>query len=340
MSCGAPSIESHARALARFEAHRRAWQGNAALRTLYADWYGRIRAKLPDRSLGPVIEIGSGPGLSAEFIDGLELSDVVAAPWLHRVFPAEAIPCEDGSVGALVLFDVLHHLAAPARFFGEASRVLRPGGRIVICEPHVGLLSYPVYRYLHEEPVVLSADPLADNDAGRDPFDGNQAIPTRLFCQERRVLEERFPALSLRSVDYFAGSPIRLRRVLSPALPSPWPLEAAALAGGRTPRAVVQVVRIQTARRDRAARARSRAHPGRCEALIEERGSAFQHGPLGRGRESETESRARYIDAVAAGERHEGRRELDQRPGAVPEGEHERPGRGVSASAGEKILGP
>jgi len=34
-------------------------------------------------------------------------------------------------VGALVLFDVLHHLASPATFFEEASRVLAPGGRVV-----------------------------------------------------------------------------------------------------------------------------------------------------------------------------------------------------------------
>jgi hypothetical protein len=46
------------RTLARFEAHRRAWRSNEALRTLYRAWYQRLRADLPARELGPWIEIG------------------------------------------------------------------------------------------------------------------------------------------------------------------------------------------------------------------------------------------------------------------------------------------
>ena len=49
------------------------------------------------------------------------------APWHDREVSAEALPFADGSVGALVLFDVLHHLPSPRRFFDEAARVLRAG---------------------------------------------------------------------------------------------------------------------------------------------------------------------------------------------------------------------
>jgi SAM-dependent methyltransferase len=199
--------EVRARTLGRFEEHRRAWEANPALRTLYAEWYGRVAAELPPASLGLRVELGSGPGFARSFIPDLELTDLCRAPWHDREVSAEALPYETGSVGALVLFDVLHHLPAPRRFFAEAVRVLRPGGRVVMCEPYISALSYPVYKFLHEEPVDLGADPLAPAAVGpgRDPFDSNQAIPTRLFGRGRRAFESEFPTLGVRAVRRLAG---------------------------------------------------------------------------------------------------------------------------------------
>jgi hypothetical protein len=88
-------------------------------------------------------------------------------------------------------------------------RVLRPSGRIVLCEPLISPLSYPVYKLLHEEPVDLSVDPLADQSRGmlaeKDPFDSNQAIPTVLFGRGRAAFERAFPSLKIVSVEHFAG---------------------------------------------------------------------------------------------------------------------------------------
>jgi SAM-dependent methyltransferase len=207
--------EQRRRTLERFEQHRRAWDANPALRTLYAEWYGRIAAALPPADLGPRVELGSGPGFARGFIPGLELTDVVAAPWHDRELSAEALPFGDRTVGALVLFDVLHHVPHPRRFFDEAARVLRPSGRVVLCEPYIGPLSYPVYKFLHEEPVDMFADPLAGAraaaagaaTAARDPFDSNQAIPTVLFGRRggRAVFERAFPSLAVLTVERLAG---------------------------------------------------------------------------------------------------------------------------------------
>jgi SAM-dependent methyltransferase len=196
--------ETRARTLARFAAHRRAWEVNPALRALYADWYGRVAAALPPAALGPRVELGSGPGFARGFIPDLELTDLVKAPWHDREVSAEAMPYGDASLGALVLFDVLHHVPSPRAFFAEATRVLRPGGRVVLCEPYVGPLSYPVYKLFHEEPIDTRADPLAARDA-RDPFDSNQAIPTLLFGRGRAAFERAFPALEVRAVEHLAG---------------------------------------------------------------------------------------------------------------------------------------
>ena len=207
------SDEQRARTVARFEEHRRAWERNPALRALYAEWYGRVAAELPPAALGPRVELGSGPGFARRFIPDLQLTDLVRAPWHDREASAEALPFGDAALGALVLFDVLHHLPNPRRFFEEASRALRPGGRVVMCEPYVSPLSYPVYKFLHDEPLALGVDPLAPaapatsaaSDAARDPFDSNQAIPSLLFGRGARAFAGAFPALAVQRVARLSG---------------------------------------------------------------------------------------------------------------------------------------
>ena len=202
--------EQRVSTVAKFEHHRRVWESNEAVRTLYAEWYGRIAARLPAPEIGPFIEIGSGPGFARSFIPTLQLSDIVRAPWLDHEISAECLPFEDGSLGALVLFDVLHHLAEPGIFFAEASRTLAIGGQLILCEPYLSPLSFPIYRWFHEEPVVLGVDPLAHQSfgsPGKDPFDGNQGISTLTFDRRkgREALAARFPSLVLGHLERLAG---------------------------------------------------------------------------------------------------------------------------------------
>jgi ubiquinone/menaquinone biosynthesis C-methylase UbiE/DNA-binding transcriptional ArsR family regulator len=50
----------------------------------------------------------------------------------------EAVPIEDAQVDAAVMSLVLHYIAEPAKALGEAARVLRPGGRLIVVDmtPH------------------------------------------------------------------------------------------------------------------------------------------------------------------------------------------------------------
>jgi SAM-dependent methyltransferase len=184
-------------------AHRQTWQDKPILRLLYANWYDQIKVNLVP---GLTLEIGSGSGNLAEYTPDVICSDITHVPWIDVVADAQNLPFAEGSIDNIVLFDVLHHLENPVRFFDEAVRVLRPGGRIVLMEPYISALSWPVYHFLHEEPVVLNCDPLecVPHDPQRKPFDANQAIPTLMFARKKSIFEKRFPRLSLRSRKYLS----------------------------------------------------------------------------------------------------------------------------------------
>ena len=108
--------------------HEVAWESKAVLRRVYREWHAMIAARLAAVD-GPTVELGSGIGRLAEVVPGLIRTDVQPTPWAEAVVDAEHLPYAEASVANLVLVDVFHHLARPARFLDEASRVLAPGGR-------------------------------------------------------------------------------------------------------------------------------------------------------------------------------------------------------------------
>ena len=181
----------------RLLAHRASWERKAGLRTVYSDYYRQLSDALPQDGL--TLEIGSGAGHSLGLLRATFRLDVLPCPWINVVADAHALPFADESLDGIAMLDVLHHLARPRRFLAEAARILKPGGRLAMIEPGITPLSWIFYRFLHDEPVDMSADPLADPEPSgwRDPFESNQAIPTLLFAHERNrmALLKRVPEL-------------------------------------------------------------------------------------------------------------------------------------------------
>jgi len=170
--------------------HHAVWDRKPILRCLYTEWYREVVFWLrPGRTL----EVGGGTGNLKEFFPQAYCTDVVRLPWLDVVADAQRLPFAAKSLTNIVLFDVLHHIENVRFFFDEALRVLEPYGRIVMMDPYISICSWPVYRFLHPEPVDFMQNPLTLRPAAanREPFDSNQAIATVLF--ERRF--NQFAAL-------------------------------------------------------------------------------------------------------------------------------------------------
>jgi len=148
-------------------------------------------------SAGATLEVGGGTGNLKEFAPAVVCTDIVKLPWLDAVVDAQQLPFATHSLANIVLFDALHHLENVRHFFDEALRVLQPGGRVIIMDPYISLSSWPVYRFLHPEPVDFDQDPLALSPIHpeRKPFDANQAISTILFERSSRRFHDVYPTL-------------------------------------------------------------------------------------------------------------------------------------------------
>ena len=181
----------------RLVGDRAIWDRKPVLRAIYRHYYERMSAcTVPGRTL----EIGGGSGNLKESLPGVISTDILPSAWLDARADAQDLPFRDRAFDNIVFVDVLHHLEDPRRFFGEARRVLRDGGRIVMVEPAMTPVSYPIYRFVHEEPAVMSVDPLATPRRGaerKDPYDSNQAIPCLLFGRYHAEFERQFPEFTL-----------------------------------------------------------------------------------------------------------------------------------------------
>lgn len=183
--------------------YRLTWDQKPLLRRIYNDIYDRIAAACVR---GTTLEIGGGIGQFKSRFPDVVATDIQSAPWLDLVTDAQKLPFAAGSVANIVMVDVLHHIEFPLLFLQEAERVLAAGGRLVMAEPAITCGSSLFYRLLHHEPVRMGVDPLTVGrpDAGRDPYDSNQAIPTLLASRDRKRLAELLPSLRVVRTDWFS----------------------------------------------------------------------------------------------------------------------------------------
>lgn len=171
------------------------------LKSIYDEWYAMLAAGLPTGN-GDVLELGSGAGYCATFVPGLITSDVFPCPGVRMVVRAASLPFAGGSLRAIVMTNVLHHLPDVRQFFREAGRCLRPGGKILMIEPWVTPWSRFVYTRFHHEPFHPGAADWSFPASG--PLSSaNGALPWILFERDRAKFNIEFAQFTVEEIRPF-----------------------------------------------------------------------------------------------------------------------------------------
>ena len=188
------------------------------LKCIYDEWYSMLARELPPGE-GQVLELGSGAGYCSQFIPGLITSEFFPCSRASVALDAQKIPLADGSLRAIVMTDVLHHIPNVERFFSDASRCLRKGGKILMIEPWVTPWSRLIWTRFHHEPFRPDAEDWSFASTG--PLSGsNSAIPWIAFVRDRPRFESLFPELSIERIRpfmpfrYLVSGGVSLRNVM------------------------------------------------------------------------------------------------------------------------------
>ena len=107
-----------------------------------------LTSELDDGRRARVADIGCGHGsVSGVLVDrghavyGVEIGDAALHTLVGRgIYPikgdiAERLPIADRTMNVVLLLDVLEHVFSPLWVLGEAHRILRPGGTVVVTVP-------------------------------------------------------------------------------------------------------------------------------------------------------------------------------------------------------------
>jgi len=178
-------------------------------RELYRDQF----KDFPNPAELSILEIGSGTSPLKQFLSNVVTSDVLDLDYLDLVFDCHGIDrldaIKDNSLDVISLTNVLHHLKSPIAFLNHAASKLKSGGKVIATEPFFSVLSTPIFKYLHHEPVDFQ---ISDPELAkvRGPLESaNIALPWLIFFRKGEWLQrlnDKFDIASLSARPYSALS--------------------------------------------------------------------------------------------------------------------------------------
>ncbi len=124
-----------------YESKRLAYLGKQN-RTLDGILQRQIAAFLPSEALGRVLDFGAGNSPYRHYINcqayvTADVSQNLDRSIDHVIAPNEKLPIDDNAFDAVLLLDVLEHVASPDFVLSEIRRVLTPEGRLYISVPFI-----------------------------------------------------------------------------------------------------------------------------------------------------------------------------------------------------------
>jgi SAM-dependent methyltransferase len=138
-----------------------------------------------------VLEVGCGIGVTKMFLNkgNITLSDVIENPWVDRQEDALNLSYSNESIDVIIANNTIHHFAHPLKFFQEANRVLKKGGRLLIQDINCSFMMQRLLRFMNAEAFDFNVDVFDINRVctnSDDLWDGNNAIPNLLFDDVRK----------------------------------------------------------------------------------------------------------------------------------------------------------
>ncbi len=132
-----------------------------------------------------VVEIGSGAGLTTEFIEQKVITtEILPHPWIDLCLDGLHLPFAAEAIDVAICANVLHHFASPIKFLRDLHRCLKPGGHAVIFEPNPSLLFLLALLIMRHEGWTFDVDvfdPAALVNDPADPWSGNNAVSGLMF---------------------------------------------------------------------------------------------------------------------------------------------------------------
>ena len=140
-----------------------------------------------------ILEVGSGTSPLKQFLSNVITSDVLDLDYLDLVFDCHEIDkldeIPDNSIDVITLTNVLHHLKSPIGFLNRAASKLKSGGKVIATEPFFSVLSTPIFKYLHHEPVDFSISEPELREVQGPLASANIALPWLIFFRRPEWLQ-------------------------------------------------------------------------------------------------------------------------------------------------------
>ena len=159
-------------------------ENSPPLHAYFSNVYKQIGSEI--ENFNPVLEIGAGAGISEIFLTQKILrTDFFSFPeyGVRGDCPAEELPYQNSTFEAIIMIDALHHISNLDQAFNEFIRVMKPGGKIVIFEPWVSVLSFLPYKLFHHESTSWKHRP-SRRQTLNDPSHGDQGVSRYIILDE------------------------------------------------------------------------------------------------------------------------------------------------------------
>lgn len=174
------------------------------LKQFYLERYLSFKSALTKvKCEGKVVELGCGASFIKTVIPETVRTDVFDHDFCDQVVDATKMPFEDGSVKAFFMLNVFHHIPDVKQFLREVSRCLAKGGLLFIVDQHVGVFSYYILKYGHDEFFDHNTQTYSFHSI--NPLNSaNGALAWIIFRRDRQSLNQLCSSLELTSYTPFS----------------------------------------------------------------------------------------------------------------------------------------